>query len=126
MGPGSRVGDYVILHLVGGGGMTDVYLAEHVRTGLRVVVKQLKEHLAINREFVERFVRGAEIMRELRHPHLARVFEFIVQDGQYFMAEEYLSGGSLADVLEKGTQITDEQVLLWCRDVLNGINYAHE
>ena len=42
------------------------------------------------------------------------------------MVEEYLSGGSLADLLDKGEPISEEEALCWCRDALRAVDYAHQ
>jgi serine/threonine protein kinase len=124
--PGAQIGDYTIVEKIGEGGMSWVYLAEHNESRTKVVVKQLKTHLTFDQQLVDRFVQGAQIMLQLRHPHLARVLDFIERDGNYLMLEEYLSGGSLADLLDKGDSFSEQEAMRWCRDALFAINYTHE
>jgi serine/threonine protein kinase len=126
MEPGEQVGDYIIIRQIGEGGMSVVYLAEHKEHGTLAVVKRLRQQLALNEQLVKYFVQGARIMHELRHPHLAAVYDYIEQGDRYFMVEEYLSGGSLADLLDKGEAITQEEALRWCRDALRAVDYAHQ
>src|SRR5262245_21546169 len=126
MEPGEQIGDYIIVEKIGEGGMSIVYLAEHKSNRTQVVVKQLREELAFDKQLVDHFVQGAQIMQQLRHPHLARVFDYIEHDGNYFMVEEYLPGGSLSDLLTKGVHFSQEEALRWCRDALHAVNYAHQ
>jgi serine/threonine protein kinase len=126
MEPGEHVGDYIIVRQIGEGGMSVVYLAEHKVHGTVAVVKRLRQQLALNEQLVKYFVQGARIMHELRHPHLAAVYDYIEQGDRYFMVEEYLSGGSLADLLDKGEAISQEEALRWCRDALRAVDYAHQ
>jgi tRNA A-37 threonylcarbamoyl transferase component Bud32 len=126
MEPGEQIGDYIIVRLIGEGGMSMVYLAEHKDLGTPAVVKRLRQQLALDDQLVKYFVQGARIMHELRHPHLAAVYDYIEVGDRYFMVEEYLSGGSLADLLNKGEPISQEDALCWCRDALRAVDYAHQ
>jgi serine/threonine-protein kinase len=106
--------------------MSTVYLARAPEHRHKVVVKQLKEQLATDAEFVARFRQAATIMRELHHPNLATVIDYIEQDGHCLLVEEYLPGGSLADLMDRGEKISQEQALSWCRDILRAIDHAHQ
>src|SRR4029450_189336 len=66
------------------------------------------------------------IMQQVRHPHLAAVYDYIEHDGRYFIVEEYLPGGSLADLMAKGEAISQDEALRWCRDALRAVDYAHQ
>jgi serine/threonine-protein kinase len=63
-------------------------------------------------------------MKNLDHPHVAHVYDYIEHDRTCVMVEEHLSGGSLADAISKGP-ISQTQALIWCRDALLGIDHAH-
>jgi tRNA A-37 threonylcarbamoyl transferase component Bud32 len=126
MEQGEQIGDYIIVRQIGEGGMSMVYLAEHKDHGTPAVVKRLRQQLALDEQLVKYFVQGARIMHELRHPHLAAVYDYVEQGDRYFMVEEYLSGGSLADLLNKSEPISQEEALRWCRDALRAVDYAHQ
>jgi TonB family protein len=123
--PGERLGDYTIVSKVGEGGMSVVYVADHAE-GTRVVVKELKEQYRFEPQLIERFVRGAAILQDLRHAHLARVYAAFDREGKNFMVEEYLPGGSLADTIDRGEPFTEREALTWCRDALRALDYANE
>ena len=123
--PGERIGDYTIVSWIGEGGMSEVYLAED-GAGDRVVVKRLKEQHRHDSQLVERFIRGADILQELRHPHLARVYACFEHGGQFVMVEEHLSGGSLANLIDEHRPYSEEEALRWCRDALRALDYAHQ
>jgi TonB family protein len=124
--PGDQIGAYTIVSMIGSGGMSDVYLAEETGTQSQVVVKQLRQQYAAEPQLVERFIRGATVLKDLRHPHLARVLDCIVIDGRFYTVEEYLRGGSLEDLLAKSGAPSEAAALGWCRDVLSALNYVHE
>ena len=126
MRPGERIGNYTILSKIGEGGMSIVYLAEHASEGTRVVVKELKEQHRFNEQLVDRFLREAEILQSLRHPHLARVFDVLLHEGKHYIIQEHLSGGSLADLLRDNKPYSEQEAIRWCCDALRAMNYAHE
>src|SRR4030095_6469831 len=126
MEPGEQIGDYIIVRLVGEGGMSMVYLAEHKDLGTQVVVKRLTHDRATEPELISRFRQAATIMRELRHPNLACVIAYIEQSRDCLMVEEYLPGGSLAGLIDWNKAISEQKALSWCRDVLRAVDYVHQ
>ncbi len=106
--------------------MSIVYLAEDKAANTRVVVKQLREQYAFDKQLMDRFLRGATAVKDLRHPHLARVREWLERNGRFYTIEAYLPGGSLADLLKNNGPPSEIEALTWCRDALNALNYVHE
>ena len=98
---GSRVGGYTVLHLLGQGGMGQVYLAEHQRIARRAAVKVLLPELSANESVVERFFTEARATSLIRHPGIVEVLDCDVLDGQAYIVMEYLEGESLADYLTR-------------------------
>ncbi|MDQ3793011.1 MAG: Stk1 family PASTA domain-containing Ser/Thr kinase [Actinomycetota bacterium] len=88
---------------VGSGGMADVHLAQDNVLDRDVALKLLKEHYAQNQEFVERFIREAQSAAALSHPNIVSIFDRgASEDGTYYIAMEYLPGGTLKDHILKG------------------------
>lgn len=125
MDPGDRVNGYTIIREIGSGGMCIVYLAQD-RLGNEFAIKQLKDELSADAEFIRRFQQSASIMLKLRHPHLAMALGYLERDGDWLMVEEYLPGGNLADRLDRHEEIPEKQALSWCRDVLLAVDYANQ
>lgn len=119
------VNRYRILELVGVGRTTEVYTAQDLSLGRTVVVKVLLSGLAshedVRRAFRDRIIRAAT----LSHPHLARVFDGGQESGAIFMISEYLSGGSLEDVLATGRTLSTDDGARLGRDVASALAYAH-
>src|SRR5215203_5862172 len=87
---------YEIRNLAGSGGMADVYLAHDRVLERPVALKLLKNHLAQNHEFVERFRYEARSAASLSHPHIVPVFDWgETRDGTCYIVMEYLPGGTL-------------------------------
>jgi serine/threonine-protein kinase len=95
---GSR---YRILRRLGGGGMATVFRAEQMPLGRDVVVKVLHAHLARDGEMTERFRREAEAAARLVHPFICPVLDFGQQGETVYIVMPYLSGGSLADRVQR-------------------------
>jgi len=89
---------YELRSLVGSGGMADVYLAHDEVLDRDVALKLLKAQYAGDEEFVERFRREARSAASLSHPHIVPIFDRgETEDGTYYIAMEYLPGGTLKD-----------------------------
>jgi serine/threonine protein kinase len=120
------VNRYRIAELLGVGQTAEVYLAEDTSLSRSVVVKVLLPRLAgyedVRRAFRERIIRAAT----LSHPHLARVFDGGQESGSIFMICEYLSGGSLEEVLASGRTLDVDDGARLGRDVASGLAYVHE
>ena len=124
---GTVIRGYRIVDKIGEGGMTTVYRAERESDSLVVALKYLHPHISFDSVMIERFTRGAEIMMELHHPHIAEVYEYFQKGESYFQAEEYLPGGSLADYLDsKGGPVEEKRALAWCRQALLAVDHAHQ
>src|SRR5918997_5389161 len=97
-------GRYELRGQVGSGGMADVFLAHDEVLDRDVALKMLKDKYTENDEFVERFKREAQSAAALSHPNIVPIFDRgASEDGTYYIAMEYLSGGTLKDrILSKG------------------------
>ncbi len=95
---GSQIGPFVVLRLLGKGGMGSVYLAEHSLMKDLHAIKILDPQLTQNPAIVTRFVNEARAAAKLRHRNLVRVhnIERLPDDGPWFMVLDYLDGSTLA------------------------------
>lgn len=101
---GHRFGDYRLLRRLGRGGMADVYLAEQESLHRRVAFKVLRRGLAQDVTYVRRFAHEAQAAAALVHANIVQIHEVGCVDGLHFIAQEYVDGQNLKQLLlRKGT-----------------------
>jgi len=105
---GTRVGGYTVLHLLGQGGMGQVYLAQHHRIARRAAIKVLLPELSANDSVVERFFTEARATSLIRYPGIVEILDCDVREGQAYIVMEHLEGESLADYLERAGGLVDD------------------
>ena len=101
-----RVGRFDILERFAAGGMAEVYLAwERSHFGLErvVVVKRILPQLSGHETIVQMFLQEARVAARIGHPNVVQVIELGEQDGQPFLAMEYLAGVTLKELIYDNT-----------------------
>jgi serine/threonine protein kinase len=98
---GSTIAGYRLEALLGRGGMSVVYLAEHLRLGRKVALKLLAPALSQDADFRERFERESRRAAEIDHPNIIPVFDAGEADGALFIAMRYVKGSDLKSMLER-------------------------
>src|SRR5262245_38795022 len=123
--PGTRLGPYEILSLIGAGGMGEVYRARDSRLGRDVAIKTLPENLARDPERLARFEREARLLASLNHPNIAAIYGLEEAGGQRHLVLEYVEGETLARRLARSALPLDETLHV-CREIAAGVEAAHE
>lgn len=122
---GTRLGNYTLLQLLGTGSFADVYLAEHVYLKTQAAVKVLQTRLS-TAEDMNHFLREAQLIAHLSHPHIVRVLDFGL-DGQLpFLVMEYAPGGTLRERHPKGRPLPLSLVVSYVRQLADALQYAHD
>ncbi|HYN09625.1 MAG TPA: protein kinase [Vicinamibacterales bacterium] len=102
LGPGTRLGAYEIVSLLGVGGMGEVYRARDPRLQREIALKVLPDIAAADPARRERFRREALSVAALNHPHIVTIHSVEDADSTLFLTMELVSGRSLADALQPG------------------------
>ncbi len=97
--PGTRLGPYEILSLLGAGGMGQVYRARDPRLGREVAIKTIAPHLAAEPDALARFQREARAIAALSHPNILAIHDLGTQDDVWFLVTELLEGETLRERL---------------------------
>jgi serine/threonine-protein kinase len=124
--PGTRIGSYQIVSLLGSGGMGDVYRARDERLRRDVAVKVMREALAGRPDAHARFLREARSVAALNHPDIVTVHEIGEGDnGEPFIAFELIEGETLDDRLARGP-LSPAEVIALALEVSDGLAHAHD
>ena len=128
LAPGQIVrGKYRTVRKLGSGGMGVVYLAEHLLLGGQLALKFLAVELSHNPQFIKRFRQEARAAYLLRHPNIVEVVDLDQdEDGNLFIAMEFVSGPSLRSVLQEAPRgLPVERALHIARGLGAGLAAAH-
>ena len=119
-------GGYVILDLVGIGGMGRVYRAEQTNLGRTVAVKIIHPHLVGEENAAARFITEARAASRLNHPNSVAVIDFgKTDDGQLYLVMEFLRGKDLARVQYEEGPLSFRRIVSILRQVLAALSEAH-
>ena len=125
MVPGTVLGSYEILSLLGAGGMGEVYRARDTTLGRDVALKLLPAALADDPERVARFQREAQLLASLNHPHIGAIFGLEQQPSARFLVLELLEGGTLAARVARGPLPLGEATEI-ARQIALALQAAHD
>lgn len=127
-----QLGRYHLLDRIAFGGMAEIYRAKtfdaHGHAHL-VAVKRVLAHLAEDDDFIQMLVDEAKIASVLRHPSIARVYEFARAHGEYFIAMEHVDGKDTRTILERCRQkkkpMPPEHAAYVAAEVASALHAAH-
>jgi len=118
-------GRYVLVEVIAAGGMGTVHKATDERLGRTVAVKILRDDLAGDPRFVERFRREARAVAALSHPNIAGVYDYGEEDNHYFFVMEFIDGSDLAQLMRIESPLTQERSALIAAGTLDALQHAH-
>jgi serine/threonine protein kinase len=125
LGPGTRLGVYEVLALIGAGGMGEVYRARDTRLGREVALKILPDTFTHDPERLARFRREAQVLASLNHPHIAQIHGLDEAGGTQFLVLELVDGDSLDARIARGPIPVDEALTI-ARQIADALEAAQE
>ena len=123
---GQRLGSFLIEEKVGSGAMGVVFRALHEKTGRTAAVKIITGEAGQKAKVPERFEREAKILESFRHPNIVRFLARGRFAGTNYVAMEYLTGGTLEDLLDRRTFLPWQETLDYAIQICDALHYAHE
>jgi serine/threonine protein kinase len=126
LSPGTRLGKYEIVRLLGAGGMGSVYEAAHTEIGKRVAVKVLSPAVAAVPGARARFLREAQLTSRVRHPNIVDVTDMGSDAGQTYLVMEFLRGEDLAQRLARTGPLPSQELVDIMLPVCSAVVEAHD
>jgi len=123
--PGSCIGAYELLEIIGAGGMGIVYRARDQKLQRDVALKVLPEAVALNPDRIARFHREAMVLASLNHPNIGAIYGFEDSGDVHALVLELVDGPTLADRIAQGPIRLDEALPI-ARQVAEALEAAHE
>jgi serine/threonine protein kinase len=122
----ARLGQFLLLKLLGTGGMGGVYYARDETLGRYVAIKVMLKSLGDDPEFIETFKSEAQAVARLNHPHIAQIYSFGQEKGQPYIVMELVNGERLDQMMEAATPINQGLVMRIGLEIAQGLSAADE
>jgi eukaryotic-like serine/threonine-protein kinase len=123
---GRKLGDYVVLRRLGRGAMAEVYLAEQSSLRRQVALKVLKPDRANDEIYVRRFHQEAQAAAGLVHAHIVQIYEVGQIDGWHYIAQEYVQGQNLGQLIARSGPTDVRLALAILRQAAAALHKASE
>ena len=121
---GSKFDRYLIISLIGTGGMGEIYLATDSRLGRKVALKLLPEQYTQDEERLRRFEQEAYAASALNHPNIITIYEIGEANGRHFIATEFIEGQTLRRRLLAG-KLGQTEAMDIATQVVSALSAAH-
>jgi WD40 repeat protein/tRNA A-37 threonylcarbamoyl transferase component Bud32 len=118
-------GRYVLLSLIGKGGMGAVYKARHVRMNRDVALKVIDPKRVSDQSLIQRFKREVEVCSKLQHEHIVQAFDVGEYAGATFLVLEFVEGSDLASLVKRDGAMQPGEAAAICLQAAAGLAYAH-
>lgn len=124
--PGTMIGGFEVIRLLGRGGMGNVYLAKQISMERLVAVKVLLKSLTDDKESLEQFINESRVSGTLNHANIISAIDAGEFDGTYYLATAYVDGEDLEQTLSRIHYMPEDEALRIAIKIGNALNYAWE
>lgn len=121
-----RIPGYKLLTKLGKGSMGTVYKARQLNLERPVAIKILARFLSENQAFVRRFIKEAQVIGKLNHPHIVQGFDAGEVDGTHYFAMEYCEGPTALQLLKRGGRLDQDRALRIVTQVARALDHANQ
>lgn len=118
-------GRYMILYVIGSGGMSTVYGAYDQSTGRPVAIKMMKKKLQNNAKQIKLFANEFTALSLLSHPNIVQVYNTAVANGTKYIVMEYVEGITLKKHMDHRGALPEREVIYYATQTLSALEYIH-
>ncbi|MBL7115280.1 MAG: serine/threonine protein kinase [Kiritimatiellae bacterium] len=122
----AKLGHFILLDLIGTGGMGGVYIAEDASLDRLVAIKVMLESLGRNAESIATFTREAQAAARLNHPNIAQIYSIGQESGQPYIVMELVAGQGLDRIIDSGERPSQGQIIRVAMEVAQALQAADE
>ncbi len=123
---GFFLGRYKLLSHIASGGMSTIYLAEHVQMRRQVAIKVLPPVLTNKASHLDRFYVESQIIASLDHPNIVKAYDVAQEKDFHYLVLEYVDGWDLQRLVGREGPLGYEVAAEYIRQVAEGLHYAHQ
>ncbi len=123
---GFFLGNHKLLGHLGSGGMSSVYLAEHLVMKHKRAIKVLPKSKLGNNSYLERFKREAQAIASLNHPNIVRAFDIDNEKDTHYLVMEYVDGADMQTLVRKHGPLPFAVAADYIAQSARGLHHAHE
>lgn len=123
---GFFLGKYKLLGLLGAGGMSSVYLGEHVLMQRRVAIKVLPKNRVEDTSYLARFHREAQAAASLDHRNIVRAYDVDSEGNVHYLVMEYVEGRDIQQIVQKDGPLEYAVAAEYARQAAEGLAHAHQ
>jgi serine/threonine-protein kinase len=123
---GFILGKYKLLRLLGSGGMSTVYLGEHVLMHRLRAIKVLPKGRVNDSSYLARFIREAQATASLDHHNVVKAYDIDTDGDTHYLVMEYIEGQDLQNIVKKDGPLPLEVACNYIAQAADGFQYAHE
>lgn len=120
------LGSYIVLDMLGAGGMGAVYKAKHQTMGRVVALKVIRPERLSSANAIRRFRREIEAAAMVNHPNIVQAFDADETGGRLTLVMEYVDGTDLSKMLKEKGPLPIDSVLNYVLQAATGLEHAHE
>lgn len=110
---------------IGGGLYGDIRIAEHMITGQKRVIKNIKKNRIRSAEDKAQFLNELEVLQSLDHPNIVKLYEFYEDDFNFYLVTEYLAGGELFEYIVSKQYLSEPKAAHFLKQTLSALDYIH-
>src|ERR1700761_1802867 len=122
---GDRLGDFEIVEVAGAGGMGVVYKARQQPLERDVALKVIREEIASEPEYRERFLREARLAASVDHPNVVTVYDVRDEDGRLYLVMQWIDGIDLRQLLDGSGRLTPKRATGIGRQLAGALDAVH-